>query len=259
METGAHESESWYKFLAWLEVNKKQVVYGIGGAILLGVVIWAFLYQREQKVVEAGEALSRAFVPQATGAATPTEAPNAYLKVASQYPSSSAGAAAQLLAATALFTDGKFSEAQAQFEKFTREHRGNPLLSEAELGIAACLDAQGKANEATAAYKRIVDLRKSENVVSQAKFALARLYVAQSKPELALPLYEDIAKSEPYTSVGSEAGMRAEELKQKYPQLVPPPPAPATSTTQVLTFSNTTPIAPTPTTTPSSVTPSTNK
>jgi hypothetical protein len=48
------------------------------------------------------------------------------------------------------------------------------------------------------------------------------LYEAQNKPELARSLFEEVARNNPYGSLGSEAGIRLEELKIKYPNLVAP-------------------------------------
>ena len=59
-------------------------------------------------------------------------------------------------------------------------------------------------------------------MLPQARFALARLYEAQNKPELARNLFEEVERNNPYGSLGSEAGMRLEELKIKYPSLVVP-------------------------------------
>ncbi len=44
----------------------------------------------------------------------------------------------------------------------------------------------------------------------------------KAKPELARNLFEEVERSNPYGSLGSEAGMRLEELKIKYPNLFTP-------------------------------------
>jgi tetratricopeptide (TPR) repeat protein len=118
-----------------------------------------------------------------------------------------------------LFTEGKYDQAKAQFEKFVREYREPTFMGEALLGIGACLDAQNKTDEAIRAYKDLTEHHSGDPAVPQAKFALARLYEAQGKPEMARSLFEDVARSEPYSSIGSEAGMRLEELKLKHPEL----------------------------------------
>jgi len=226
MESDATSSAAFYRLLAWFETNTKQVLVGTGLAILVGVVVWFFIWRQGEKQLEAGAALSAAFIPQVTGDSRGLSA-DSFLKVASEYSGSQAGAQALLLGAATLFDQGKYSEARQQFEKFTREHRGSPFMAQAFLGIAASLDAEGKASEAVTAYKSLIDRYPSENVIPQAKFSLARIYQNQNKPEDAFRLYEDIARSDSFGQLGSESTVRAEELKTKYPQLAPPPVAPA--------------------------------
>jgi tetratricopeptide (TPR) repeat protein len=102
------------------------------------------------------------------------------------------------------------------------------------LGIACCYDAVGRTNEAINAYKDLVDRHPNENVAPQARFSLARLYETQNMIEQARALYEDVAKADPNSSLGSEAGMRLEELKVLYPPPAPPP-APAPVITPIVT------------------------
>ena len=104
---------------------------------------------------------------------------------------------------------------RTQFERFRREHPDSPFVGEALLGVAACLDAQGKSSEAMTAYKDLIDRRPGDYVLPQARFALARLYEAQNQPEQARNLYEEVERTDPYGTLGSEAGMRLEELKHE--------------------------------------------
>ncbi len=230
MESEATSSATFYKFLAWFERNTKQILVGTGLAILVGVVVWFFVWRQGEKQKEASAALSAAFIPQASGDSR-SQSAEGFLKVASEYSGSQAGVQALLLGAAALFDQGKYSDARQQFERFTREHRGSPFTAQAFLGIAVSLDAEGKTNEAVTAYKSLMDRYPSENVIPQAKFSLARIYQAQNKPEDAFRLYEDIARSDSFGQLGSESSVRAEELKTKYPQLAPPPVAPEAVTT----------------------------
>jgi tetratricopeptide (TPR) repeat protein len=218
----------------WFETYKRQL--GIVGGILAvaGLVIWFILWQREQKQIDAGTALSQVAASQLEGAGARAEGADAYLKVAKEYPSSVTGARALLLAGGSLFAESKYSDAQPLFERFVREYQGSPFMGEALLGIASCLDAQGKTEQAASAYKDLVTRHPNESFVPQAKFALARLYEAQAKPELARDLYQDIERSAPFTSLGNEAGVRLEELIAKYPNLAPAPlPPPASSVTNL--------------------------
>src|SRR5206468_4481552 len=106
-------------------------------------------------------------------------------------------------------------------------------MGQALLGIAASWDAQGKTNEAVAAYKNLVDHHPGESVIPQAKFALARLYEAQGKLEQARIYFEELNRTEHYGSLGSEAGMRLEEMIAKNPGLVPKPATPSAPTNAI--------------------------
>jgi tetratricopeptide (TPR) repeat protein len=206
----------------WFGKNRKQALTGATIAIAVGLIVGFYLWYRGEKEASASEALTSVSLP--TGPGPRTETADAYLKVAANYPNSSAAARAVLLAGGTFFVDGKYDQAKAQFEKFVRDYHDATFMGEALLGIAACLDAQNKTDEAIRAYKDLTEHHSGDPAVPQAKFALARLYEAQGKPELARTLFEDIARSEPYSSIGSEAGMRLEELKMKHPELFAPPP-----------------------------------
>ena len=226
MESEVGRLASLLKLWAWLETNKKQAIWGAGIVVVLGLVIWFLVWHHGEKEVKAGEALSEVFVKQAlAGGAIGPETAQGYLKVAATYPGFDAGAEAMLLAAGSLFIGGNYDAARAEFERFVREYHGSPLRSQALLGIAACLDAQHKASEAMTAYNSLISQHPNDPVTPQAKFALARLYEAQNKPELARNLFEDVARGR-NTLVGSEAGIRLEELYQAHPNLAPVAPAP---------------------------------
>ena len=221
MESDATHLPLWQQVWAWFEAHKKQTLWGTGGLALVGLVVAFVLYRQDEADITASEALSNIALPQMTGGSR-SDTPDAYLKVAAAHPGSRAGGRAVLLAAGGLFMEGKYDEARNQFERFNREYSDSSFKGEALLGIAACLDAQSKTNEAVTAYKNLIDRRPADYVLPQARFALARLYEAQNKPELARSLFEDVERNNPYGSLGSEAGIRLEELKVKYPNLVAP-------------------------------------
>jgi len=213
----------------WFETYKKQTALIAVIVVAAGLVIWFIIWQKEAKQVDAGVAVSQVAAGEiATGGAR-ADAPEAYLKVANQYPHSMSGARALLLGAGGFFTEGKYTESQAQFERFVREYQGSPFMGEALFGIASCLDAQGKTDQAATAYKDLITRHPNESFVPQAKFALARIYEAQDKPEQARDYYQDVERSAAFTSIGNEAGVRLEELIAKNPKLAPPPPPPSAS------------------------------
>jgi predicted negative regulator of RcsB-dependent stress response len=210
---------------AWFEVHQKQVIAGTVVAVIAAVVIGFFLWQRGEREVDAAKALSQ-LTTQSPGTATRADTPDALLRVAGAYPKTRAGARAMLLAGGGFFTEGKYAEAQAQFERFLREYGATPFAGQARLGVAASLEAQGKTDEAIAAYRVLVDRHSNDSAAPQAKFALARLYERQGNLEQARNLFEDLARSDPNSSIGSEAGMRYEELIAKHPELAPAPTPP---------------------------------
>lgn len=216
----------------WFETYKRQVGLVAGILVLAGIIIWFIVWHRETRQLDAGAALSQVTARELQSASVRAD-PEAFLKVARDYPNSMAGARALLLAAGSFFDQDKYSEAQAQFERFVREYQGNPLMGEALFGIASCLDAQGKTDQAATAYKDLITRHPNESFVAQAKFALARIYESQNKPEQARDYYQDVERAIPFTSLGNEAGVRMEELIAKNPQLRPAPPAPAATTSPI--------------------------
>jgi len=226
MQSNVAELPLSHKVWGWFETNKKQAIYGAVAVIIVGLIVWFVLWQRDEKQIAAGDALSNVAAGQFDGAIPRSGAADAYLKVAAQYPNSQAGARALLMAAGNFFVDAKYSEAQAQFERFTREYPGSPLMGQALLGVASCLEAEGKTDQAITAYKELITRHPTETIIPQAKFALARLYEVQNKPEQARNLYEEVERAASFTSFGNEAGIRVEELDTKFPNLVPQTSAP---------------------------------
>ena len=211
----------------WFDTYKRQVAIGAVVAVIAGLVIWFIVWQHEQKQVDAGNAVTQVATAQLEGHSAPAQAADAYLKVAQTYANSIPGSRALLLAAGSLFTEGKFPEAQAQFERFIHEYQGSPFMGEALLGVATCLDAENKTDEAAKAYNDLITRHSTESFIPQVKFALARIYEKQNKPELARDLYQEVERSSPFSSLGNEAGVRMEELIQRNPKLAPAPAAPS--------------------------------
>jgi TolA-binding protein len=210
---------------AWLEANKKQVAWGAGILVVVGLIVSYYVWSQGEKEISAGEALSDAVAAALPGGGR-AESADAYLKVATTHPGTSAGARALLAAAGVLFTQGKYAEAQTQFQKFGKDYLDSPFRSQAMLGEAASLDALAKPEEAARAYKKLIDRHPGEIVVPQAKFALARIYESQNKLSEARALYEEISRVQSSSSLVNEAGIKAEELRLKMPA---PANAPAAS------------------------------
>jgi len=230
MDQNITESPLLMNAWAWADKNRKQVVIGVVvvavAALVTGLIIWS----KKEKEVQAGEALTQALFDRMSTAANQASA-DGLLKVATTYAGTPAGAQAILLGAGALFANGKYQEAQPYFERFTREYASHPLVAQAKLGLAACLAAEGKPTEAAQAYKELADRYPEANTAPQARFALAGIYESQGKLEDSLNLFEQVARADPNGSLGSEAGMRAEEVRLKLPPVVMPTAAPVITPT----------------------------
>ena len=208
------------QLLIWLTKNKRQVLWGTVAVAVVGFAVGIYVWQQNEVQTSASHALSKISSGNLMGVAQPGTT-EALLKVAADYPNTSAARRAVLIAAGNLFADGKYKESQAQFDRFLREYRDSAFATEAMFGVAACKDAQGMAAEATTAFKDIVDHHPSESVAPQARFELARLYEMQNKLELARDLYQQLAQMDPNGQLGSEANMRLAELFNKNPSLIP--------------------------------------
>ncbi len=222
MESNVAQLPFSHRALGWLEKNQKRAITGAVVVVVVGIVVALIIWLQGEKQVKASYALSNIAVVQnaGTGAVQDTS-PQAYLKVVAEYPGSKAAARALLLAAGALFTEGKYADAQAQFERFTRDYHDSPLLGRALIGVASCLEAQGKTDQAVSAYKELIARHPADSVIPQAKFSLGGLYEVQKRPELARDMYEQVERESRFSILGSEAGMRLEELAAKNPNLPP--------------------------------------
>ena len=147
METQEISGEFLFKAWPWIEAHRRQLIAGvIGAAVLVGIISVASA-AKAQKEVTAGIALSQLLT-------APPVKPEALLQLASAHSGTQAALRAQLQAATAYFEDGKYTDAQAQYQAFAEAHPTNPLAGEAFLGAGASLEAQGKADQAISWYNK---------------------------------------------------------------------------------------------------------
>lgn len=215
--------------LAWLETHKLQLVYA--GAAALAVWLAAFTYKhvRAGKEAEANAALAALSKPaDKSGKQTPTAAAD-YLKVAEQHAGTPAGERALLFAADRLFTEGKFSEAKARFEKYLAANATGPAAAVAQMGVAACQEAAGEADKAVATYQQVLSQHGSSPEAHQAKLALGLLHEQKNQGDQALRLYDEVLRAKPVTVWRMEAEMRREQLLRKDPKLAPGATAAATT------------------------------
>ena len=198
----------------WIEANKTRLVV-IGGIVVVAVfVITYFSWQREQDEIAAGTAFTQLALTVPINAGT-AEWADAYLKIANEHPGTLAGQRAWLQGAAALFSLGKYTDAQAQFQKFLEAHPDSEFSAAAALGVATCLEALGKPEVAVGAYQRVINGFSDAAAANAAKFALARIAEQQGRFTDALNYYGNIARSFPGSPVGQQAELRALMLNTK--------------------------------------------
>jgi TolA-binding protein len=216
------------QWITWAHANRKRLQWIAIGVAVVGLAIGFYYWNAARQEANANEALSALRAPIQVGNSALHIAPDEYLKVANDFPGTSAGQRALLMAAGGLFDAGKFPEAEAQFQKFLTEYPGHPLAVDAEIGVAASLEAQGKLADATARYKETRE-RHMQEPIPQPAMALARLYALQGKPDVALKLYEEVAHNRGNDTWGEEAELGAQEILNKHPELRPQPAPPPVS------------------------------
>ena len=230
MNEDVPESSGFYDFLAWLEVNKKRLAMAAAVLIVIGFGIAIVRYVREEKELHASAELLGLRPPLNAGTnAVPVPA-SSFLDVVNQYAGTEASERASLLAAGALFTEGKYADAQTQFNKFLSEHSESPWAGEAAYGVASSLEAQNKSDEALTAYQNVVNRYGTQAVADEAKQALARIYEAKKQPEQALKLYDELTRGAAGRN-NTDLMMKRSQLLKQYPYLDRPATNATTGTT----------------------------
>ena len=219
MDSDATQSDSYLRFVTWVQANLKRLVIGTV-IVLAAIAVIAFIsYEQGQKEVRASHALANVPTPQSPTGPMPPGTAEAYLKVAKDHAGTRAGARALLQVGAAYFVEGKYAEAQATFEQFLKEYPGSEWIPQAHFGVASSLDAQGKTADAVAKFEEMRRRFANDATSDEVKLALARLFETQNKPADAYKLYSELVSANPYGGMGSEAGVRKEELERKFPDL----------------------------------------
>ena len=225
MQTQDAPAEIIFKLWPWLEANKTRLI-GAGVAILIVVGVLYFISsQREQKEIDAGQALTMLLVTPTPNANSGQMATN-FAKLAEKYPGTAAGQRAQLQAAATMFGAGHYADAQAQFQKCLDASASGPLAATAELGVATSLEAQNKLDLATAAYQKVTSGFAGSASVLPAEFALGRIAEQQNKLAEAVAHYEKAARATLGGTLAQDAAQRAFEIKAKLAAAPKPAAAP---------------------------------
>lgn len=219
MEAKAAPTPGIIKFQAWFEVNKKRVLIGAVIVLVAGLATGLAINYESQKEVRASEALSEVKIPLSSTLLPGSGTADAYLQVARAHKGTQAAGRALIMAGSTFFIQEQYAEAQKQFEQFVREYPASPFVPEAHFGIASSLEAQKKPLEAIAKLEELRRRYAKSSVMDETKLSLARLYEEQNKPAQAVELYDELVKANQYGGIGSEAGLRMEDLLLQHPEL----------------------------------------
>jgi predicted negative regulator of RcsB-dependent stress response len=219
MDSDATQSDSYLRFVTWVQANAKRLIIGTV-IVLVAIAVIAFIsYEQGQKEVRASEALANVAAPLSPTAPMRPGTAEAYLKVAKDYAGTKAGARALLQAGASYFVEGKYADARTTFEQFLKEYPDSEWIPQAHFGIASSLDAEGKTTEAVNKFEEMRRRFANDATSDEVKLALARLFETQNKPADAHKIYSELVQANPYGGMGSEAGVRKEELEKKFPEL----------------------------------------
>ena len=140
MQTQDAPTELIFKLWPWLEANRTRLIGGAAGLLVVIGGYQFYSWQHEQTEIAAGEALTQLLVVPSTSA-NPGQIADAFAQLGSKYAGTAAGQRAQLQAGAALFSSGRYADAQAQFQKYLATGDTGPLAGTAQLGVGASLEA----------------------------------------------------------------------------------------------------------------------
>jgi tetratricopeptide (TPR) repeat protein len=233
MEKEADHGGDIYALVAWANAHQKQLIWTAITVAVLGVAVGGYFMHKNSREDAANEALFALQLPTPGRAQTPTSPASSFVQLADEYPDTSAGARAMLMAGGIYFEDNQFEQSRGMFQRLLAGHPDYPLANLAALGVAVNLEAEGKLPEATARYEEIAHRVPPDSTWPQAQSALARIYMEQSHPERALDVYKQMLEARNGDSWTMEAEPQLRELLDKYPalrqQLAPPATAPASA------------------------------
>jgi tetratricopeptide (TPR) repeat protein len=219
MQSEPQQSTWLYEVLAWLELNRKAVIWAFVGILALVVAGYVYFWSRQVAEVRANEALlalrPRAAVDEKEKAAEAAD----FLRFAEQHASTDAAERALMLAAGELYREGRYAEAQAAFRKALERNRRGPLAPTAALGVAASLDAQDQVDAAFPAYQAVVADFPDTPASARARFALALLHETRNQPEQALKIYDELTTARKFGRASMEASVKREALLKQHPEL----------------------------------------
>ena len=174
-------------FMEWLLANWLQVGLAIAITLGVGTMLYKDKVDAAEKEETAAEDLLAAIYPEfEVDTVDPTKAVSERLaRVVQDYPGTKAANNALFLRASALYEEGKFTEAGNLFAHFLGASASGPLASAAQFGLAASQDAAGFSEKAASGYELVIGKAKNSPEAMQARVALAKILLAKPNPDVA--------------------------------------------------------------------------
>lgn len=209
------ESGKLYELWAWYESNRKKINTWATVVVLVGIAVAYTVWSAEQKQEKASMALFGLGEP--TVVIAKGNVPGAdFMKIAEQYPGTSAAERALVEGGVAFFSQADYEKAEKTFSDFLKRFPSSPFVSTAAYGIAACLDAQGKNDAAVAEYQKVIKTYPLQ--ADQAKLALAAVYEGTGDFQKAYDLYDELTKN--YSAAWARSAYsRKYSLEQRHPEV----------------------------------------
>ena len=190
MEPAETHPDRLIDFWEWLVENRRQVVLAI--FVVFAVVVGVYINRQSEQLAEeeAGEdvlaVIDNRFSTEEVD--SKSQASERFAKIMVNHPDTAAASNAKFLQASALFDEGKFTEAEAVFSAYASENPESPLRAAAALGQAAC-KASLDDPDAESAYEAIRNRYTGTPEAVQATLALGRLKMAANNTTKAKELF----------------------------------------------------------------------
>ena len=199
MDSAETHPDKLVDFWEWLVENRTQVLLVIIAALGIGMIVYVKKERRLQDEELAAEDFLAASNPgfKVDGGNTNLATSARLQKVADDNPGTTAAINASFLAASSLFDERAYAEAEKAFERFYSSNPSSALAPAAWFGKAASLDAAGQAGGAMKGdrlwlaegaikgYESVISQFPKSPEAMQSRVALAKLYLAQAAPDTA--------------------------------------------------------------------------
>lgn len=230
VQTEPHSPDRTLEFLAWLETNKRQLIYGLAAVLAACVFIYILRFNRAESEMSASNEL---FILESKLDSGEGLKASEFSVITREHGGTSAGRHALLFAAEKLYSEGKFESAKASFSEFLKVEKDATFRAVAEFGIAACDEADGNSEAAAKVYARLAS--RDDVIGVRALLAQGILSERKGKVEDAKQIYQKVRDSKLASHWAREAGQRFDKMMAAHPELRPKPITPFLPTNSIPT------------------------